>query len=161
MRPQLLRLDADVLCLQEVNGQEDGGSTRGLAALEELLDGTPYAGLHRAHTATGEGGAYDERNLVVLSRREILGHEQIMDPSAAPLYKMLTADPRPEEPARMGWERPILHVRIDAGGGGTLHVLNVHLKSKRPTDVEGQTTGVPGLPPYAWKTASGWAEGFF
>jgi len=161
MRPQLVRLDADVLCLQEVNGQEDGGSTRGLAALEELLDGTPYAGFHRAHTATGEGGAYDERNLVVLSRREILGHEQVMDPSAAPLYKMLTADPRPEEPARMGWERPILHVRIDAGGGGTLHVLNVHLKSKRPTDVEGQSTGVPGLPPYAWKTASGWAEGFF
>jgi hypothetical protein len=85
----------------------------------------------------------------VLSRREILGHEQVKDPSAALLYKMLPADPKPDEPARMGWERPILHARIDAGDGRTLHVPNVHLKFKRPTDVDGQSKCVPGLTPTA------------
>ena len=34
VRPQLVRLRADVLCLQEVNGQESEGAPRGLAALD-------------------------------------------------------------------------------------------------------------------------------
>ena len=38
MRPQLVRLDAGVLCLQEVHGQEDGDALRRLSALERLLE---------------------------------------------------------------------------------------------------------------------------
>jgi endonuclease/exonuclease/phosphatase family metal-dependent hydrolase len=44
MRPQLVRLDADILCLQEVNGQEEEGHPRRLLALDQLLTGTPYVG---------------------------------------------------------------------------------------------------------------------
>jgi exonuclease III len=43
MRPQLLRLNADILCLQEVNGQEQPGQPRRLLALDRLLAGTGYA----------------------------------------------------------------------------------------------------------------------
>ena len=164
MRPQLTRLAADVLCLQEVHGQEEDDEPRGLLALEQLLEGTPYAGYHVAHTKTQGGEAYDERNLVVLSRREILGQEQYMNRFCpAPLYKKVTADPPPAEPEPIGWERPILHVRIGLEGGKTLHIFNVHLKSKAPTDIVGQNKDVPDpkLPPFAWRTAYGWAEGFF
>jgi predicted extracellular nuclease len=39
---------------------------------------------------------------------------------------------------------------------GALHVINVHLKSKLPTPIDGQKEDR-----YTWKTASGWAEGYF
>ena len=42
IRPQLLRVNADVLCLQEVNAQKEGRSLR-LRALSRLLEDTPYA----------------------------------------------------------------------------------------------------------------------
>jgi hypothetical protein len=71
LRPALERLDADILCLQEVNGQKVGGR-RMLAALDELLLGTPYAGFHRASTRFGKGVA-DVHNLVTLSRFPIVG----------------------------------------------------------------------------------------
>jgi endonuclease/exonuclease/phosphatase family metal-dependent hydrolase len=75
MRPQLLRLDADVLCLQEVNGQEEAGHPRRLLALERFLASTPYAGYHKVSTMTADGTqVYDERNLVILSRFEITEH---------------------------------------------------------------------------------------
>ena len=127
-------------------------------------EGTPYAAYHVAHTKTQGGEAYEERNLVVLSRREILGQEQYMNRFCpAPLYKRVTADPEPAEPEPIGWERPILHVRIGLEGDNTLHIFNVHLKSKAPTDIVGQNKDVPDPkpPPFAWRTAYSWAEGFF
>ncbi len=76
MRPQLLRLEADVLCLQEVHSQEKRGQRR-LSALEELLEETPYARYGRVSTSVEDGSEfYRERNLVVLSRYEILDHHQ-------------------------------------------------------------------------------------
>ena len=46
LRPQLLRLEADILCLQEVNAQEaKGEDRRRLAALGKLLARTPPAPL--------------------------------------------------------------------------------------------------------------------
>lgn len=44
MRPQLVRLNADILCLQEVNGQEEPGHPHSLMVLGKLLAGTPYDG---------------------------------------------------------------------------------------------------------------------
>ena len=37
-----------------------------------------------------------------------------------------------------------------------MNIINAHLKSKLPTDVPGQK-----VDRFTWKTASGWAEGFF
>jgi len=44
LRPQLLRIEADVLCLQEVNAQEEPGHQRSLRALEALLRDTDFPG---------------------------------------------------------------------------------------------------------------------
>jgi endonuclease/exonuclease/phosphatase family metal-dependent hydrolase len=77
MRPQLERVDADILCLQEVNGQEETGQPRRLLALDALLKDTQYASFNRASTMDeGPPQVYDERNLVILSRFEILEHHQ-------------------------------------------------------------------------------------
>src|SRR5215468_9802035 len=70
LRPALQRLKADVLCLQEVNGQHvPGQGGRSLLALDRLLAETPYANYARVSTskATGRGLA-DVHNLVTLSR---------------------------------------------------------------------------------------------
>lgn len=40
MRLQIWRIDADVLCLQEVNGQEEEGHPRRLLALDLLFQDT-------------------------------------------------------------------------------------------------------------------------
>lgn len=157
MRPQLLRVDADILCLQEVHGQGENDS-RELSALDELIDGTPYSEFHVASTQVeGSDRPYAERNLVVLSRFPISSREQHRnDRTPAPLYRSVTADPPEEEAEAVRWERPILHVTIDLPDGRALHLLNLHLKSKIPTDVAGQKEDA-----YTWRSASGWAEGFF
>ena len=88
MRPQLLRLNADILCLQEVNGQEQPHQPREILALQQLTATTPYSDYHTVSTKTADGHqVYDERNLVILSRFEILAHEQHR-PTDEPLYRM-------------------------------------------------------------------------
>jgi predicted extracellular nuclease len=159
MRPQLLRLKADILCLQEVNGQEEEGKPRRLLALNRLVEGTPYADYSMVSTTTKDGKqVYDERNLVILSRYEIVSHQQYKHEYApAPLYRKVMEkidEGEEEEAERVTWERPILHAKVKVEGE-TLDVINLHLKSRRPSYVEGQVDG------YSWKTASGWAEGFF
>ena len=68
LRPALERLQADILCLQEVNGQHVAGhEDRILVALDRLLAGTAYAGYARVATTGGKGhGAADVHNLVTL-----------------------------------------------------------------------------------------------
>lgn len=165
MRPQLLRIDAEILCLQEVHGQEAPGEPRRLLALEKLIAGTRYARYHVASTVTawteGQGNqVYNERNLVVLSQYPIIEARQYRHKFAPPpVYQIVTEEleaGKVSEAERITWERPILHVQIRLPGGQTLHVVNLHLKSKRPTDIKGQK-----LTPYTWKTPSAWAEGFF
>lgn len=158
MRPQLRRLEADILCFQEVNGQETEGEPRKLLALKKLFQGTPYADYNIVSTKTSGGtDVYDERNLVVASRFQITQHEQYKHKYAlAPHYQKIMADPPEEEAEKVTWERPILHAKISLPGGGTLNVVNLHLKSRIPANVEGQK-----INNYTWKTASGWAEGYF
>lgn len=167
MRPQLVRVDADVFCLQEANGRrERAGSPRRLMALEKLIEGTPYADYALVSTkVVGGNEPYEERNLVVLSRFEVVDHAQHRHDYAQPPYYRTVTDKDPDdepdeeqvrdETEAVSWERPILRARIRVGGK-TLDVINVHLKSKIPTDIPEQKEDA-----YTWKTASGWAEGFF
>jgi len=158
MRPQLIRLNADILCLQEVNGQEVPGQPRRLLALDKLLAGTRYATMHRVSTMIADGSqVYDERNLVILSSFEIVERQQYKHTFApAPSYRKVTAEPPELEAAEVTWERPILYAKVRLDNGRFLHVINLHLKSRLPSFVEGQQ-----LARDRWKTASGWAEGFF
>ena len=154
MRPQLLRLDADVICLQEVNGQEQTGQPRQLLALDKLLAGTEYAGFNRVSTMTGNQ-VYDERNLVILSRFEILESKQ-HKPEGEPAYRRITADPPDTGANPVTWERPILYAKLKLDASRALHVLNLHLKSRIPTDIPGQK-----INQFSWKSAVGFAEGAF
>ena len=101
-------------------------------------------------------GVLNERNLVVLSRYEVLESHQLLHEFVPALfYRKATASPA-EVVEEVSWERAILHVRIAPSDNAVVHVVNVHLKSKLPTDVAGQK-----LDAFTWRTASGWAEGSF
>ena len=158
MRPQLTRLNADILCLQEVNGQEVEGKPRQLLALNQLLAGTQYQGYFVVSTKTADNyQVYDERNLVILSRFDILSHGQYKnDFIQAPEYRKVTAIPAETEADKVTWERPVLSAEIKLPNEQIIHVLNVHLKSKIPSNINGQQKST-----YSWKSAGGWAEGYF
>ncbi len=157
MRPQLERLRADVLCLQEVHGQETVGQPRDVLALRTLLQGTRYETYQLMHTRTGNDEAYDRRNLVVVSRFPIATRQQLRhDLVPRPQYRPVTAIPPDTTPNDISWERPIFYVTLDLASAGTLHLINLHLKSKLPSNIEGQK-----LDRFTWRTASGWAEGSF
>lgn len=157
MRPQLVRLNADILCLQEVCGQEEHGRLR-LTALNKLLQSTPYEGYHRfSTTIAGTSQVYESRNLVILSRYEIVeSHEYMHSYAPSPRYQKVTAQPEETEAKEVSWERPILHVKVRVDNNMVLDVINLHLKSRRPTSIPGHK-----LDDHTWKTASGWAEGVF
>jgi len=75
LRPALVHLRADILCLQEVNGQRAArGRERRLAALSALIAETHYAGYQMISTLTIEAHSADRHNLVILSRLPIVGH---------------------------------------------------------------------------------------
>lgn len=161
LRSALNRLDADILCLQEVHGQETAAHTkrkpdRNLAALDAVLDGTKFQQYQRVHTTTQGGVAYDKRNLVILSAFDIRSSQQYRNDHIESLqYRKVTATPPDAQADRVTWERPILHAQIDVPNVGLIHVLNLHLKSRLATNVDGQTSG------HKWRTAAGWAEGYF
>jgi endonuclease/exonuclease/phosphatase family metal-dependent hydrolase len=158
MRPQLQRIAADVLCLQEVHSQP-GAQGRTLAALDTLLAGTSYEDYQRLTTTTTGGELYQERNLVTLSRFPLVQHPRtvIRDSSGPrPAYQVATAVPPDQTADPLEWERPILYAQVDLSGGRILHVMNLHLKSKIATTIAGQK-----LDNFTWKTPSAWAEGSF
>ena len=153
LKPALLRLDADVLCLQEVHGQPTARhKDRTLAALDCLLADTPYAGFARAHTAGGHG-PFDVHNLVTLSRFPIRAIRQVKhDLVPAPSHR-LRAD---SDAVRVEWDRPFLQTEHDLGGGRVLHVLNLHLRAARAAPVPGARRDDG-----AWANAADWAQGFY
>jgi endonuclease/exonuclease/phosphatase family metal-dependent hydrolase len=159
LRPTMARLDADVLCLQEVNAQSTGKDRpRAFRALDALLAETPYAGYDRIGTIGRSGiGPADVHNLIVLSRAPIRASRQIWhDLVAPPSYRLMTAEPPEAQAAPVGWDRPILAVEIELGLDRPLHVINLHLRAPLAAFVPGQKVG-----PFAWRTSAGWAEGFF
>jgi len=156
MQPQLQRLRADILCLQEVHSQGPSGA-RTLAALDALLAGTPYAGFHRATTETTDGQPYDQRNLIVLSRYPITATAVVRDSDGPrPKYQFVTADPPDTTASALTWERPMLHCRIEPPGLPATEVINLHLKSKLATSIAGQK-----LDSFRWRSPAAWAEGSF
>jgi endonuclease/exonuclease/phosphatase family metal-dependent hydrolase len=132
---QLFRMDADIVCLQEVFHEE---------ALQDLVD--RYHGLldarHSAHKARLD--QYDnvffqpnmdgvhtnpQPGLAILSRRDILEQDHVQDLTQNPIdlpesdgfsYRLTKAS------------RPIQMAKIDLGKGVSGWVFNAHLKSKRP-----------------------------
>lgn len=155
LRPQLLRVNADILCLQEVHGQETPGEARSLKTLPELFQGTDYAHFNIEHTKTSANEAYNERNLVVASRYPIRSVEQYRNDLIPDLlYRKVTAIPAEDEAKKVSWERPVLHVTIDLGDVD-LHVINLHLKSRLPTKIKGQSER------FHYNSVNGWAEGYF
>lgn len=161
LRGMLKRLDADILCLQEVHGQElpnhrPDDPQRELSALETLIIDTQYAHYHLVHTVTSDNQPYDKRNLVTLSRWPIVEFGQHKHHHLDKLaYRKATAIP--DESAKdISWERPILHAKIQIPEVGEVHVINLHLKSRIASNVNGQKVNN-----YTWKSAAGWAEGYF
>lgn len=157
LKPQLERLRADILCLQEVNAQHrPGAAHRSLEALDRLLAGTEYAGFARAVSDGPGAGPADVHNLVTLSRWPIAAARSIRnDIVPAPLYRPLTAAPGEREPAPARFDRPTLVADIALPEGTTATVVNVHLRAPLAISIPGQKEG-----PFVWKSAAAWAEGF-
>lgn len=155
LRPQFERLDADVVCLQEVNGQRAAaGAPRALRALRRLLEGTPYAAFE---TTTGGQHLADRHNLVILSRWPVVEartfrHDLVPPPSA----RLATAVPPHTAAESICWDRPILYAAIELPVGRKLHVLNLHLRAPLASPIPGQKKG-----PQTWQSVGGWAEGYF
>ncbi|MDR3437185.1 endonuclease/exonuclease/phosphatase family protein [Telmatospirillum sp.] len=154
LRPQLTRLRADILCLQEVNSREDSRrGPRHLSALDQLLDGTSYEDFFRFASVNRQGKRFSDRhNLVILSRWPIARSRQVWhDLVEAPRHKTVAdgADFAVE------WDRPLLHAELDLGWPRPLHVINLHLRAPR-------AAFLPGLKDQGvWRSVGGWAEGFF
>ena len=155
LRPQLERVKADILCLQEVDASK-AGNTRRAVDLERLVEGTPYAKHRLVVSSMGDGPA-DVHNLAVLSRLPIIEEHTIRHALVEPLqFRRHTALPPDDASVPLAWDRPLQHLLLALPGGQQLHVFNVHLRAPLAAAVPGQKAG-----PFAWKTVSGWAEGFF
>ncbi|MEJ2766856.1 endonuclease/exonuclease/phosphatase family protein [Photobacterium sp. MCCC 1A19761] len=160
LRQMLIRIDADILCLQEVHSQKNDDNEKKLDALIELIEGTPYHDYHRQHTTTADGQPMHERNLIVLSKYPFAESEpQQYNADLIPdlMYRKVTAIPAEVNADPLSWERPILHCQIMHPELGRVHVINLHLKSKLATAIPGQQSQNW----YTWDSAAAWGEGFF
>ena len=157
LRPALERLDADILCLQEVNAQHVAGvKERRLVALDRLLSGTRYEHYARA-TTTGHGGvgAADVHNLVTLSRFTIAAQREIRHDHVEPaMHTMLSGEKHGAQ--RVLFERPLLVTEIHLPEGARLTVINLHLRAPLASAIPGEKSGA-----FHWRTMRGWAEGYY
>ena len=159
LRPQMERLNADILCLQEVNsvrGEPKGART--LAPLEGLIASTPYERFERAHSTDPRSrGLSDKHNLVVLSRWPITEERQIWHDLVPPKDHLpISAVPPAQAAEPIYWDRPLLYCRIQPPGQLPLHVFNLHLRAPLAAPIAGRKTGA-----FTWQTSSAWAEGFY
>jgi endonuclease/exonuclease/phosphatase family metal-dependent hydrolase len=159
LRPQLSRLDADIVCLQEVNAQRhEGAKSRELDALKELLRETEYARYPCIASGLDGGAALaDVDNIVVLSRYPIENFEtvkhRLIEP---PLYRRFSAHPPDAAAQSVRWDRPVLRVLLTLPGGRRLHLINVHLRAPTASYIPGAKQGA-----WSWTSVEAWAEGYF
>jgi endonuclease/exonuclease/phosphatase family metal-dependent hydrolase len=159
LRPALERMAADILCLQEVDGQHvPGAPERRLVALERLLRGTRYETYDRVATLGPSGhGVASVHNLVTLSRFPIRGHRDIRHELVKPLlHGYLSGQSKGCDHAPVGFDRPLLLAQIELPDGRGLDVINLHLRAARASAIPGEK-----LSGTAWRSTSGWAEGYF
>ncbi len=159
LAPQLKRMRADILCFQEVDAtRPESGAPREIGALKRLAEASGYGDYHSACTVHPDTGhPRDKHNLVILSRWPVRDVRQMQNELVAPpLYRYVTAEPDAGELTPVLWDRPVLTATIELPGGRPLRLVNMHLKSPQASVVPGQKSG-----PFSWKTASGWAEGFY
>jgi predicted extracellular nuclease len=155
LRPQVERLKSDIICFQEVHGQEIPGRKRDLLALKKLLLNTNHTNIESTKTTAGE--VYDKRNLVVAGSFEMFEPRQLNnDLVKGPEYDMVTEIPPSNQVKKIQWERPIFYVKIKVKEDFIIHLINLHLKSRIPANIPGQKKDN-----YTWKSSAGWAEGFF
>jgi endonuclease/exonuclease/phosphatase family metal-dependent hydrolase len=154
LRPQLVALRADVVCLQEVSAHARHGGLRPLRALDRLIEGTCYATYARATSKTGSSHPADKHNLVVLSRLPIVAEHQHFHDLVEPPIVRLATTPAPRD-EHVHWDRPVLEVHLGCPDGRPLVVFDAHLRAPLAAAIEGQK-----LAPLVWRTAAGWAEGY-
>jgi hypothetical protein len=103
MRPQIVRLRADIVCFQEVNGQERAGQPRALLALQRLLEGTNLAGATLISTKPEGDSSTTSATWWSPPFHPVLDREQLRnDLVAKPLYRRLTAHRRTTRRWRWG-----------------------------------------------------------
>jgi endonuclease/exonuclease/phosphatase family metal-dependent hydrolase len=157
LRTHLLRLDADVLCLQEVNARKAPRRHRVLAALDRLLDGTPYAGSARVEmTRMDTGAPADRHNLVIVSRLPIAESRQIWNDIVPPLSYRPVTGANDATPIINRFDRPFLYAALSLSDGRRLHIVNVHLRAPIAAPIAGQKQSA-----LVWRSVGAWAEGFF
>src|SRR5262245_25848176 len=141
LRPALERIAADILCLQEVNGQHVAGAPdRRLVALDKLLQGTCYGAYQRAATSgpTGRGVA-SVHNLVTLSRFPIRQQREVRHEHVRPLlHRYVTGSVAGSAPQPIGFDRPLLHTEVELPCGQRLDVINLHLRAPRASAIPGE-----------------------
>lgn len=137
LRPLLDALDADILCLQEIDAQKrHKQGLREYLALDYLLEGGRYAGFYRAVTRRPETGApADIHNLAILSRWPIVETRQVHhDFTPCWSWSPPREDGNDPPPVPIVWDRPLLSAAV-AAPGGMLHVINLHLRAPRPAPI--------------------------
>ncbi|WP_269585166.1 endonuclease/exonuclease/phosphatase family protein [Roseibium sp. Sym1] len=158
LRPKILELDADILCLQEVNAQKQKGMVaRQFQALDLLLEGTPYETFNRATSERPSAkGPGDRHNLVVLSRHPIRQSESLYQAHAhPPQWQPGTALPPYDRPQTIEFDRPVLRTEIDIGTDRPLHLFCVHLRAPVAAMIRGGKRK-----DRSWRSISAWAEGY-
>lgn len=158
LAPQIARIDADILCLQEVNAQKRRlAKKRVFRALEALMNATGLTGYHLSTSTNREGtGPRDVHNLVTLSRHPIQATEQLWHELVVePRHEFATGDTAGED-VMLAWDRPVLYTRIALPDAASLHLFNLHLRAPLACPVPGAKTDQ-----FAWKSVAAWAEGFY
>ncbi len=153
LRPRLVALGADVLCLQEIDaGRAGPEAPRVLDALDRLLHGTPYASFRRAVSTVASGkGPADRHNLVTLSRMDFVDavsirHDFLPVQSLDLPHFGVTA---------IDFDRPLLHCSIRLEDGRLLDVVNLHLRAPLAVLPEEMRSRADG-----WESGVIWAEGY-